>query len=207
MVKCEIGQFKVWRVIISFYKGLKRILLRSTNRPFSHWFLPKPLSPLFILTVLFLLLYISLFGLSLFLLQEVSDEVFDLVERKRKENLAYKRSFFVRMVSDPKLYNPKIAKALPGSRRHGSHVADEEDELESCPENGVEVNTPLWVDRAKPCQEVTILPWCNRRTVATMTVAVSTMYAGRLSIMFKLSRGHHYSLCVSTSSFALVSDH
>lgn len=69
--------------------------------------------------------------------------MFDLGERKRKENLAYKRSFFVRMVSDPKLYNPKIAKALPGPRRHGSHVADEEDELESSPENGVEVNTPL----------------------------------------------------------------
>lgn len=43
MVKCEIGQFKVWRVIISFYKDLKRISPRSTNRPFSHWFLPKPL--------------------------------------------------------------------------------------------------------------------------------------------------------------------
>lgn len=72
--------------------------------------------------------------------------MFDLVERKKRENLAYKRSFFVRMVSDPKLYNPKIAKAVPGSRRHGSHVQDEEDELETCPENGVEeVNTPLWV--------------------------------------------------------------
>ncbi|XP_054286452.1 tyrosine decarboxylase [Macrosteles quadrilineatus] len=80
--------------------------------------------------------------------QEKADEVFDLVERKKRENLAYKRSFFVRMVSDPKLYNPKIAKAVPGSRRHGSHVQDEEDELESCPENGVEeVNTPLasWI--------------------------------------------------------------
>lgn len=79
--------------------------------------------------------------LVIFLVQE-TDEVFDLVERKRRENLAYKRSFFVRMVSDPKLYNPKIAKALPGARRHGSHVTDE-DELETCPENGVEVNTPL----------------------------------------------------------------
>lgn len=57
-----------------------------------------------------------------------------------KKDLAYKRSFFVRMVSDPKLYNPKIAKALPGARRHGSHIQDEED---SFPENGVEVNTPL----------------------------------------------------------------
>ena len=27
---------------------------------------------------------------------------------KTKKSLAYKRSFFVRMVSDPKLYNPKI---------------------------------------------------------------------------------------------------
>lgn len=131
---------------ILFYKGLERTLPRSTNHLFSHFFLPKLFSPLSLLTLLtlyLLLLHTSLSGLSLCLLQEVSDEVFDLVERKRKENLAYKRSFFVRMVSDPKLYNPKIAKALPGSRRHGSHVADEEDELESCPENGVEVNTPL----------------------------------------------------------------
>merc|ERR1719471_694588 len=31
-------------------------------------------------------------------------------EEKKKQTLAYKRSFFVRMVSDPKIYNPKIVK-------------------------------------------------------------------------------------------------
>uniref|UniRef100_A0A1B6DU94 Uncharacterized protein n=2 Tax=Clastoptera arizonana TaxID=38151 RepID=A0A1B6DU94_9HEMI len=80
--------------------------------------------------------------------KENADEVFELADRKRKENLAYKRSFFVRMVSDPKIYNPKIAKTLPGSRRHGSHVGDEdEEEDESSPENGVAINTPIasWI--------------------------------------------------------------
>nr|XP_018917349.1 PREDICTED: aromatic-L-amino-acid decarboxylase isoform X2 [Bemisia tabaci] len=43
------------------------------------------------------------------LIQEeiVSDEVSEMV--KRKKDLAYKRSFFVRMVSDPKIYNPTMA--------------------------------------------------------------------------------------------------
>ena len=33
--------------------------------------------------------------------------------RKHKADLAHKRSFFVRMVSDPKLYNPGINKSPP----------------------------------------------------------------------------------------------
>ena len=61
-------------------------------------------------------------------IQEQSDEVFELQERKKKD-LAYKRSFFVRMVSDPKIYNPKIAGASPGSRRH-THVSSLEDDYE-----------------------------------------------------------------------------
>ncbi|XP_039296433.1 tyrosine decarboxylase [Nilaparvata lugens] len=98
--------------------------------------------------------------------QENSDEVFEL-ERKRRENLlAYKRSFFVRMVSDPKIYNPKIAKTLPGPRRHGSQhrggscpggggvsqdgvdeEEEEEDEEEGENGSGVTVHTPLasWI--------------------------------------------------------------
>ena len=32
------------------------------------------------------------------------------MEKKSSEALKHKRSFFVRMVSDPKLYNPKIVK-------------------------------------------------------------------------------------------------
>ncbi|KAK7794687.1 hypothetical protein R5R35_008018 [Gryllus longicercus] len=67
---------------------------------------------------------------------EPADEVFEMVDRKRKETLAYKRSFFVRMVSDPKIYNPKIAKALPGARhRHASERGQTVD-------NGVTINTP-----------------------------------------------------------------
>lgn len=55
--------------------------------------------------------------------------MFELQERRRKDDLAYKRSFFVRMVSDPKIYNPKIAGASPGSRRH-THVSSLDDDYE-----------------------------------------------------------------------------
>lgn len=56
---------------------------------------------------------------------EAADEVF-MLDRKRQMSLRYKRSFFVRMVSDPKLYNPKIVKSLNTSsssledKRHAS---------------------------------------------------------------------------------------
>lgn len=43
--------------------------------------------------------------------KEQADEVTEILDRKRKETLAQKRSFFVRMVSDPKIYNPAINKA------------------------------------------------------------------------------------------------
>lgn len=55
------------------------------------------------------------------------DEVFELAERK-KDDLAYRRSFFVRMVSDPKIYNPKIARSSPGSRRH-THLSSMDDDI------------------------------------------------------------------------------
>lgn len=43
--------------------------------------------------------------------KEQYDVVHEMLDRKRKETLAQKRSFFVRMVSDPKIYNPAINKA------------------------------------------------------------------------------------------------
>lgn len=43
--------------------------------------------------------------------KEQADEITEILDRKRKETLAHKRSFFVRMVSDPKIYNPAINKA------------------------------------------------------------------------------------------------
>lgn len=43
--------------------------------------------------------------------KEQHDELTDILDRKRKETLEKKRSFFVRMVSDPKIYNPAINKA------------------------------------------------------------------------------------------------
>lgn len=52
--------------------------------------------------------------------EEGTEEVFQMLDRKNKKSLRYKRSFFVRMVSDPKIYNPKIVRSLPpnGPRRH-----------------------------------------------------------------------------------------
>ena len=38
------------------------------------------------------------------------EDVVRNMEKKSMESLQHKRSFFVRMVSDPKLYNPKIVK-------------------------------------------------------------------------------------------------
>lgn len=53
--------------------------------------------------------------------------MFELSECKKKDDLANRRSFFVRMVSDPKIYNPKIARSSPGSRRH-THLSSLDDD-------------------------------------------------------------------------------
>lgn len=52
--------------------------------------------------------------------KEQADEITEILDRKRKETLEKKRSFFVRMVSDPKIYNPAINKAGPGTPRLSS---------------------------------------------------------------------------------------
>lgn len=46
------------------------------------------------------------------------DELTEILDRKKKETLAQKRSFFVRMVSDPKIYNPTINKAATPRLSH-----------------------------------------------------------------------------------------
>ncbi|KAK9695747.1 Pyridoxal-dependent decarboxylase conserved domain [Popillia japonica] len=61
---------------------------------------------------------------------EFRDEVADILDKKRQQTLAHKRSFFVRMVSDPKIYNPSIAKTLSATRKHLT-------ECSSSPENNV----------------------------------------------------------------------
>ncbi|XP_036331030.1 aromatic-L-amino-acid decarboxylase isoform X2 [Rhagoletis pomonella] len=43
--------------------------------------------------------------------KEQHDELSEIINRKKEDTLARKRSFFVRMVSDPKIYNPAINKA------------------------------------------------------------------------------------------------
>ncbi|XP_074026533.1 tyrosine decarboxylase 2 isoform X1 [Leptinotarsa decemlineata] len=71
--------------------------------------------------------------------QELHDKVFELLERKKKETLAHKRSFFVRMVSDPKIYNPSIAKSMPSTRRHLTEQADSP----SSPDGNITVQPPF----------------------------------------------------------------
>lgn len=53
-----------------------------------------------------------------FLPQDHHDELSEILDRKKKETLAQKRSFFVRMVSDPKIYNPAINKAATPRLSH-----------------------------------------------------------------------------------------
>ncbi|XP_030387199.1 aromatic-L-amino-acid decarboxylase [Scaptodrosophila lebanonensis] len=43
--------------------------------------------------------------------KEQHDELTEIINKKKQDTLAQKRSFFVRMVSDPKIYNPAINKA------------------------------------------------------------------------------------------------
>lgn len=50
--------------------------------------------------------------------QDHHDELTEILDRKKKETLAQKRSFFVRMVSDPKIYNPTINKAATPRLSH-----------------------------------------------------------------------------------------
>lgn len=54
------------------------------------------------------------------LLEKEQADEFEILDRKRKQTLAQKRSFFVRMVSDPKIYNPAINKA--GTPRMSSEI-------------------------------------------------------------------------------------
>ena len=53
---------------------------------------------------------------------ERDDVLQKLNEDKAKKNLEYKRSFFVRMVSDPKIYNPKIVKNEGSEGMEGTGV-------------------------------------------------------------------------------------
>lgn len=48
--------------------------------------------------------------------EESVDEVF-VVDRRNRMSISQKRSFFVRMVSDPKCYNPKIVRTLSMTSR------------------------------------------------------------------------------------------
>ncbi|XP_052127613.1 aromatic-L-amino-acid decarboxylase isoform X1 [Frankliniella occidentalis] len=84
------------------------------------------------------------------LLGEMNGEPPEIMDdRKRRETLAYKRSFFVRMVSDPKIYNPKIAKAVPGQRRLVSSEADIED-IEEVENDEPEVESASNITIQKP---------------------------------------------------------
>ncbi|KAG0711054.1 Tyrosine decarboxylase [Chionoecetes opilio] len=69
--------------------------------------------------------------------EDEAPEKLEKVPNKRHDaSLKYKRSFFVRMVSDPKIYNPKIQRSLPANnpRRHTTS--------ESSEDSNVSINSP-----------------------------------------------------------------
>ncbi|XP_055331887.1 tyrosine decarboxylase-like [Paramacrobiotus metropolitanus] len=55
--------------------------------------------------------------------EESVDEVF-VVDRRNRMSISQKRSFFVRMVSDPKCYNPKIVRTLSMTSRRNLSDSD-----------------------------------------------------------------------------------
>ncbi len=81
------------------------------------------------------------------------------LRQKQTHSLAQKRSFFVRMVSDPKCYNPKIVRTLSAGRRRLSEDlrrdlslrydieegagVDEFDDLTSLPLSETGVQAPM----------------------------------------------------------------
>ena len=76
----------------------------------------------------------QLHTLSLYLISTLSPQALKEVKvngaesdlaKKNREALKHKRSFFVRMVSDPKLYNPKIVKTLPRTDTNGTEPESE----------------------------------------------------------------------------------
>lgn len=93
-------------------------------------------------------------------LQELSKEEEDsldevvMLDRKKKKSLRYKRSFFVRMVSDPKLYNPKIVRALSNSGQVPAHSRQTSNDSDTG------LVTPLWFDRAKQIEIDPYGPLC-----------------------------------------------
>ena len=52
-------------------------------------------------------------------LEKERQDTVQRLEAKNRKTLQYKRSFFVRMVSDPKIYNPKIVKLKSTDRGIG----------------------------------------------------------------------------------------
>lgn len=73
--------------------------------------------------------------------------MFESSDRRKRDTLAKKRSFFVRMVSDPKIYNPTIAGALPRRHSHINSIGDDYDTNSAADpldndENELEVATP-----------------------------------------------------------------
>lgn len=79
--------------------------------------------------------------------EESVDEVV-VLDRKKKMSLRYKRSFFVRMVSDPKLYNPKIVKAMGSRSSSGGGGID--GAIDSTNPNAANLETPNDPDVLSP---------------------------------------------------------
>ncbi|XP_045474538.1 tyrosine decarboxylase-like [Harmonia axyridis] len=73
--------------------------------------------------------------------KEIQDEVHELTLQKKRDLLAYKRSFFVRMVSDPKIYNPSIAAST--TRRTAGETQIQTQESVQSPSSPSWISWPL----------------------------------------------------------------
>ena len=79
---------------------------------------------------------VVVFAISGYVVLMQVDEVF-VVDKRNRMSISQKRSFFVRMVSDPKCYNPKIVRTLSMTSRRNLSDSD------------TGVQTPIWTQSAR----------------------------------------------------------
>uniref|UniRef100_A0A914URP0 Aromatic-L-amino-acid decarboxylase n=1 Tax=Plectus sambesii TaxID=2011161 RepID=A0A914URP0_9BILA len=97
----------------------------------------------------------------------------DLIAEKNKQTLAYKRSFFVRMVSDPKCYNPKIVRHLNlGSHRKMSEDLRRDMTLRHAIERGNTLNSRTRSSRLADSRNMDISSSADNDSTEEMTVAL-----------------------------------
>ncbi|CAG7816388.1 unnamed protein product [Allacma fusca] len=91
--------------------------------------------------------------------EEESQEKIAELEEKKKADLKYKRSFFVRMVSDPKIYNPKIVKARYPSTKSSSKQNSSDDAVSPGGNRGVQVTATPPAPAQNPSPIASWISW------------------------------------------------